>query len=165
MAWMMNDRVGSPLGSCPWRTHAAAPSFHTECHRPPRSYSDCTVLPSSSLSALSQRVTNTIRCLITVLIAPNYWFTVSLSEWTCVCARERVHSHWSAPLPVLLSVSWFPRWHHALSLTASLASWAGHAGRAASRLISNDTIWSSLPAGVRAWCKLTTPLARVWKLF
>lgn len=88
MAWMMNDRVGSPLGSCPWRTHAAAPSFHTECHRPPRSYSDCTVLPSSSLSALSQRVTNTIRCLITVLIAPNYWFTVSLSEWTCVCVCQ-----------------------------------------------------------------------------
>lgn len=96
MAWMMNDRVGSPLGSCPWRTHAAAPSFHTECHRPPRSYSDCTVLPSSSLSALSQRVTNTIRCLITVLIAPNYWFTVSLSEWTCVCVcvpgRESTHT-------------------------------------------------------------------------
>ncbi len=50
---MTNSKTRSPLGSCPWRRHSAAPSFHTECHRPPRSYSGCTVPPSSPLSALS----------------------------------------------------------------------------------------------------------------
>lgn len=34
-----------PRGSSPWRTHAAAPSCHTACPRPPRSCSGCPHCP------------------------------------------------------------------------------------------------------------------------
>lgn len=42
---VLTHLLNVPRGSSPWRTHAAAPSFHTACPRPPRSCSGCPHCP------------------------------------------------------------------------------------------------------------------------